>query len=329
MARETVTDDERKFFYSGKKLPSIYIEYLNYLRSVRKLSIGTVQNRKTESLRFLLKFPEYGRRSTIGKLHPAQVQEYTIEVAQGRTRHQRRNLVIVLRDFFRFMHFEGYTKQDHSNAVPTIVTYRHSSIPKGMPWSVVEQLLKVPNRKTFCGKRDYAIILMLARYGIRAIQLRALRMQDIDWKKRVVRFAACKGGKDVVAPLFPDVTKALVTYFKAGRMEAPRRFDQVFLTSGSYGSSATGQRPLKDSTWNIVAQAFQKIGNETTPQHKRGPHAIRHAYATRLLEKNEPIKSIADLLGHKSMQTTFIYTKSSVEMLRPLTQEWPERKVVK
>lgn len=326
MLREIVTDDERKFFYSGKKLPSIYIEYLNYLRSVRKLSIATIQNRKTESLKFLLKFPEHSRRSTIGKLRPSQIQEYTIEVARGRTRHQRRNLVIVLRDFFRFLHFEGYTKRDLSFAVPTIVTFRHSSVPKGMPWSVVEQLLKVPNRKTFCGKRDYAIILMLARYGIRAIQLRSLRLPDIDWKERIVRFAACKGGKDVVAPLFPDVAKALVTYFKAGRMEAPRKFDQVFLTSGTYGSSTTGQCPLNNSTWNIVARAFQKIGNETTSQHRRGPHAIRHAYATRLLEKNEPIKTIADLLGHKSMETTFIYTKSSVELLRPLTREWPEGK---
>jgi integrase len=254
------------------------------------------------------------------------VQEYTIEAAgRMKSRHRRRNLVIVLRDFFRFLHFTGYTPKDLSLAVPTIVTYRHSSVPKGLPWSVVEQLLKVPNRRTFCGKRDYAIILMLARYGIRAIQLRALRLQDIDWKKASIHFKACKGGKDVVVPLLPDVRRALRDYFKAGRMKAPTEFDQVFLTSGTKGSSEMGQRPLRDSTWNIVANAFKKVGAATSPLQKRGPHAIRHAYATRLLEQNEPIKSIADLLGHRSLETTFIYTKSGIEQLRPLTRVWPEK----
>lgn len=325
MARETVTDDERKFFYAGRKLPAIYLEYLTYLRTVKKVAIGTVQNRKGPSLKFLLKFSKQSLPSTIGTLRPMQIQDYTIEVAQGLSKHQKRALIIALRDFLKFLHFEGYTKKDLSNCVPTIVVFRYSSVPKGMPWPVVEQLLKVPNRRTFCGKRDYAIILILASYGVRAIQLRSLRMQDIDWKKRTIWFAACKGGKDVLAPLTEDVAKALMAYFKAGRRAAPPEYDQVFLTSGTYGSQATGQRPLADSTWNIVANAFKKIANQTSPRHKRGPHSIRHAYATKLLEENEPIKSIADLLGHKSLETTFIYTKSSVEKLRPLTREWPER----
>jgi len=134
MARETVTDDERKFFYSGRKLPRIYIEYLDYLRHVRKLSIGTVQNRKIETLRFLLKHPNQNQPSTIKNLRAVDLQEYTIKAAsQMKSRHRRRNLVIVLRDFFRFLYFEGYTAKDLSLAVPTIVTYRHSSVPKGLP----------------------------------------------------------------------------------------------------------------------------------------------------------------------------------------------------
>ena len=325
MARETVTEDEKKFFYSGRPLPRLYIEYLDYLRNVRKVAIGTVQNRKTYSLRFLLNFSKFAESNKIGKIKPADIQEYTIETArQMKSRHQRRALIIVLRDFFRFLHFAGYTKTDLSVSVPTIVTHRHSSVPKGLPWNVVEQLLKVPNRHTFCGKRDYAIILMLARYGVRAIQLRDLKLGEIDWKKKTVHFKACKGGKDVLAPLLPDVKQALYAYFKAGRMKAPKQYAQVFLTSGSGGSSEMGQRPLEQSTWNIVANAFKKLNIETSSGQKHGPHAIRHAYATRLLEKNEPIKSIADLLGHKSLETTFIYTKSSVEQLRPLTRQWPE-----
>lgn len=326
MIREIVTDDERSFFYAGKKLPLLYLEYLNYLRNVKKLAIGSVQNRKAPTLKFLLSCKKQNLPSTVGSLRPAQIQDYTLLTAAKLSKHQKRSFIIALRDFLRFLHFYEYTKIDLSACVPTVMTFRHSSIPKGMPWSVVEQLLKVPNRKTFCGKRDYAIILVFARYGVRAIQLRALKMTDIDWEKGIIRFAACKGGKDVVAPLLADVAQALMAYFKAGRKLASQQYSEVFLTSGTYGSQATGQRPLAASTWNIVAHAFKKIETETSPRHKRGPHAIRHAYATKLLAENEPIKSIADLLGHKSIETTFIYTKASVESLRPLTKEWPEEK---
>ena len=325
MNREIVTDDERIFFYAGKKLPAIYLEYLNYLRHVKKLATGTVQNRKAPTLKFLLEFKKQNTPSTIGSLEPAQIQDYTLSTAAKLSKHQKRSFIIALRDFFHFLHFSKYTKTDLSICVPAVMSFRHSSVPKGMPWKVVEQLLKVPNQKTFCGKRDYAIILILARYGVRSIQLRALKMNDIDWKKGIIRFAACKGGNDVVVPLLPDVAKALIAYFKAGRKLAPQKYTEVFLTSGTYGSRASGQRPLAESTWNIVANAFKKIAMETSPIHKRGPHAIRHAYATKLLAENEPIKSIADLLGHKSIDTTFIYTKASVESLRPLTKEWPER----
>ena len=121
MARETVTEDEKKFFYEGRRLPTLYIEYLNYLRHVRKLSIGTVQNRKIDSLRFLLKFPDYTEPRTIGRLKPADVQEYVIATARAmKSRHRRRNLVIVLRDFFRFLHFEdNLRKRASPNGLPT------------------------------------------------------------------------------------------------------------------------------------------------------------------------------------------------------------------
>lgn len=328
LVREIITDDERNFFYAGKKLPILYLDYLNYLRTVKKLTTGSVQNRKSPTLKFLLAFKSQNLPSKIGTLRPAQIQDYTLSAVANLSKHQKRIFIIALRDFLRFLHLYEYTKSDLSACVPLVMTFRHSSVPKGMPWSVVEQLLKVPNRKTFCGKRDYAIILMFARYGVRSIQLRSLKMNDIDWKNGIIRFGACKGGKDVVAPLLPDVAQALIAYFKAGRKLASKKYAEVFLTSGTYGSQATGQRPLASSTWNIVAHAFKKIETETSPRHKRGPHAIRHAYATKLLAENEPIKSIADLLGHKSIETTFIYTKASVESLRPLTKEWPEEKEV-
>lgn len=332
MAREFVTEDERKFFFSGKPLPKLYLGYLDYLREVKKVDTGTLQNRKAPVLKFLLKFPRYNQPSKIGQIKPSEVQDYVIEAAMGASKEKRRSVPVALRDFLRFLHFEGFTKTDLSVSVPTLLAHRLSTVPKGMPWSVVESLLKTPNRTKFCGKRDYAIILVFARYGVRSQQLRDLRMSEIDWKKKTIRFRSCKGGKDVVAPLFDDVAHALISYFKAGRNRAPKKYTNVFLTSGVGGSVEFGQRPMAQSTWNIVASALNKVGRTEGAAglaHKRGPHAIRHAYATALMAKNESMKTIADLLGHKSMSTTFIYTKSSVESLRKITRPWPKSPLTK
>lgn len=326
MVDEYITEQEKYFLYSGKPLPRIYREYLEYLRSVKGLARGTIHNRKKPVLVFLMKCARFSTPSGIAKLKPKHIQRYVMAGAKTLSREGKRTLTVALRDFFRFLHLKGYINRDLSCIVPTLITYRLTTLHRGISWSLVRKLLKIPDRRTHTGRRDFAILLMLSRYGIRQGQLIELRMGDIDWKGQTIHFKAVKGGKDITVPLFPDMAKALIAYFKGGRMAAPKKYDQVFLTVGRGGSAVDGQRPLGRAIWYVVHRLLGQLGIDRNCPFPRGPHSIRHAFATKLLEEKKSIKVISDLLGHRSIKTTYIYTKSDIRRLRELAVAWPERR---
>jgi integrase/recombinase XerD len=325
MRPEHLTEQERALFYAGKTLPPLYREYLKYCRDERGLAIGSIHNRKKSVLSFILSHPRFATPSGIKKLRPQHIHDYVIKTAKPLTRDGKRSLVASLRDFFRFLALRDHINKDLSKAVPTIITYRCTTLHRGIPWKCVKEVLKIPDRTTHKGRRDYALLLMFARYGVRAGQLIELRLCDIDWKKQTIFFRAVKHGKAVTAPLFSDVAKALVAYFRGGRMQAPPEYDRVFLTYGGTKGvyRPEKQRPIGSAIWYMIHRHLTKTGFKGISDLPNGSHAIRHAFATRLLEKNEPIKTISDLLGHKSIQTTFIYTKSDMPRLRKLALEWP------
>ncbi len=324
MVQEYITEQEKDFFYSGRPLPRLYREYLEYMKVEKGLCRGTIHNNKKPVLMFLMKLGVRATPARIRLLRPRQVHDYVTETAKPLTREGKKRLVSGLREFLKFLFLKNYTVRDLSKSVPTIVTYRMSRLHRGVPWKTVEALLRSPDRRTHCGRRDYAIILVLARYGVRSSQVVNLRLSDIDWKKKTIHFKAMKGGKDVLAPLFADVAQAFVAYFKGGRMKASKKYDQVFLTTGVGGSSIDGQRPLGRALWYMVSRKLQKIGYNREAETPRGPHAIRHSFATKLLQEKQPMKTIADLLGHESIRTSFIYSKSDMRMLREIMAKWPE-----
>jgi len=326
MIAEYITEQEKSFLYAGKILPILYREYLDYLRTVKGLARGTIHNRKKPILLFLMKYPHFAHPSGIAKLKPEHVHRHVMEQAKTLPRAGKHNLTTAFRDFLRFLHLKNYIRRDLSGLVPTLIAYRLSTLHRGLEWPVVRKLLRVPNRRTHTGRRNFAILLMLARYGIRQGQLIELRMSDIDWKKQTIHFKAVKGGKDILVPLFPDVAKALVAYFKGGRMKASEKFDHVFLTLGNGGSAIDGQRPLGRAIWYMVHRCLAQIGIDRACKFPRGPHSIRHAFATKLLSEKKSIKVISDLLGHRSIKTTYIYTKSDIKRLRELCVRWPERR---
>ena len=165
---------------------------------------------------------------------------------------------------------------------------------------------------------------MFVSYGIRQGQLIDLRLQDINWKNKTIHFRAVKGGRDVIVPLTPEVAEALLEYFKGGRMDAPKEYDQVFLTAGENSFAKEGQRPLGRALWYMINRRIQALGIGDLATYPRGPHALRHAFATKLINEDTPIKNISDMLGHKRIGTTFIYAKANLSKLRKLTSEWSE-----
>ena len=161
----------------------------------------------------------------------------------------------------------------------------------------------------------FAIIQLLHTYGVRGGQVRVLRLQDIQWRQNRIRFSPQKGGKEVVEPLTDEVGEALLEYLRHGRPRSEHT--EVFLTS------CAPFQPLRSScnVTTIVASRMRQAGVSGCPM---GSHVFRHAFATRMLRHGQSLKTIADLLGHRNINTTFIYTKVDMETLRQLPLEWPE-----
>ena len=233
------------------------------------------------------------------------------------TRASRKHLVSGLRSFLRFAHANGLIERPLVDAVPVILTRKFDRLPQTIPWEDVQKLLTTPDRATLTGKRDYAILRLVAAYGVRIGQAIHLCIRDIDWHQELIHFPAEKGCKALCFPILSEVAESLLSYLR-DRGEAPS-IKEVFLTVRG------APRPLgiNNHLGSALKSYYLRAGLRAT---RCGAHPIRHAFATRLMERGIPIKDIADLLGHRSIETTFLYTKVELERLRTLAAEWPEVK---
>jgi len=290
-------------------------EYLNFLVIHRGLAKATIIIRSHYVAPFLAELDVRRSPGGVYGLSANGVHDYVIRTAKRMTRSARKHLVSSLRSFLRFAHVRGYTDQSLVDAVPVIHTHKLDRIPRGIPWESVQKLLAAPKRDTHSGRRDYAILLLLATYGVRIGQVTNLKVEDIDWYQHLIRFAPSKKGRDLCFPLTCEVAEALLAYLRDTRGKAA--FPKVFLTVRGT------PRPLGENNHfhSCLKTYYRRAGIDS---NVRGAHAIRHAFATHLMEQDVPIKTIADLLGHKCIQTTSIYTKVDLEHLRTVAWEWPE-----
>jgi site-specific recombinase XerD len=188
-----------------------------------------------------------------------------------------------------------------------------SSVPRAISPDQVLRLLARINRRTAVGRRDYAILLLLARLGLRSSEVVFLELEDIDWKDGSLSVRG-KGGRRLQLPLPADVGEAIVAYVRHGR--TPSNSRRVFLRAkapfrGFLGPSAIG---------SIVRHALLRAGIDAPTT---GAHQFRHGLATEMLRHGASLSEIGELLGHRSPETTKIYTKVDLEALRTLALPWP------
>lgn len=287
--------------------------YLDYLKGERHLAPTTLQSHRAHVTAWLedIGLPIGPRLS---QLSPQQVLSFFTKHAQDKSPGQRRCLQGVMRSFLRFCLHQGYLERDLSQAIPPLHTYRLSEVPRAISEGDAQKTLACIDRTTPVGRRDFAIILMLYTYGIRGGQLRALRLQDIQWHQNRFRVPAAKGGKEIVLPLTEAVGESLLEYLGHTRPQVP--YPEVFLTAQA------PLRPLQaPALSSMVAQRLHEAGVHPP---RAGSHGFRHGFATRMLQSGQSLKTIADLLGHRSINTTFIYTKVDLAALHQLPLEWPE-----
>jgi len=291
-------------------------EYLIFLQDYQCISHATIEARRKAVVSFLSALKKRAVPSKIHSLAASTIHDYLIDAAKFLSHGSRTHLLSSIRSFLRFLYLRGYSAHDLVLAVPIIKTPILAHVPRAIPWDLVKKMLSAPNRKTRCGRRNYAILQLLATYGVRIGQALKLRVSDIKWEEELICFQPSKRGKPLCFPLQKDVTRALLDYIRRDRGNAP--FPQLFLTV-----KGSQQRPLRV---NINLKPFLKSCHKLKgiKLAVSGWHSIRHAFATRLMEKEVPIKTIADLLGHRHIDNTFIYTKVDLPHLRLLAREWPE-----
>ncbi|MHC4183570.1 MAG: site-specific integrase [Planctomycetota bacterium] len=289
--------------------------YLQWLKDIKSSAQGTIKLRRTYLTRFLESFDGGLSTERLAHLSPGEVQTFFLEYAKSHGKASRRSMQAALRTFFRFCYAKGYVGRDLSASVPTLRTYKLDTLPRNLTNYEIREILSHIDRETGTGRRDYAIIQLLYTYGIRGGQLRALRLNDIDWRQNQIHFSAMKHGKELYQPLTDDVGESLFSYLRHSRPSTSYR--ELFLTLRA------PYRPLKYSTTlsEIIANRMKSAGLEAT---RCGSHAFRHSFATRMLAGGHPLKSIADMLGHRCIQTTAVYTKVDFQTLNRVPLDWPE-----
>ncbi len=214
----------------------------------------------------------------------------------------------VLRTFLRYLFREGITRQDLSHVVERRRSYRLAGLPRSISWAEVERVLAAVDRRTPTGKRDYAVLMLLVTYGLRARELAALTLDDLDWKRERIHVPERKGDHSTVYPLSTAVGQALAEYLRDGRPQVADR--RVFFRVLAPNS------PMSAHGISLIATTWLRRAGVTV--RRAGSHTLRHTCVQRLVDAGFSFKTIGDYVGHRTPESTQIYGKVSVEALREL-----------
>ena len=263
--------------------------------------------------RFLM--DQFGRGPTdVSKLRPADILQFVQHRAAKMNPKYAQSMISALRSFLRFIRYRGQLKLDLAACVPSVASWSLSTVPQALALIHVEQVLSGCNRKTGIGRRDYAILLLLARLGLRGGEVAHLTLDDIDWENGRILIRG-KGGRADQLPLVADVGKAIAAYLKNGR--SPVSSDRhLFLRArapviGFQDHQAVG---------SVVKHALMRAGIDSP---RKGAHQFRHSLASAMLRQGRSLGEIGEILRHRSPNTTAIYAKVDLVSLRALALPWP------
>ena len=286
--------------------------FRNWMKDKRDASKGTQDLRCHYLKRFFDQMKD--AKAELSSLTNKKVEDLFLAYAIKESLSGRRSMQATLRLFFSFCHAVGRFDRDLGRAIPTLRTYRLDKVPRGISDKEALQLIDLTKPDSVSGVRDRAILQLLYSYGIRGGQVRALKLEEIQWELGFIRFSSFKQGKEIILPLTLEVGECLLEYLEKARpvVTCP----EVFVTTRA------PYRPLcRNAISQIVRYSFLRADVHAL---SRGSHVFRHNFATRMLAQGNSLKTIADLLGHRHQETTFQYTKVDFRALDRVAMEWPE-----
>ncbi|HUA56177.1 MAG TPA: site-specific integrase [Candidatus Sulfotelmatobacter sp.] len=291
----------------------VFEEFGHYLRSERGLTPKSVIRHLPVIRRFLHEVCPAGA-GDLGKIRQEEITRYIERHARDRSAESGKAMCWSLRAFLRYLHHKGLTPLPLAGCVPSIRRWKLASLPTYLSAAQVQKVLDGCDRTTALGRRDYAILIMLAKLGLRANEVATLTLDDIDWRSGEMLVRA-KGRRRARMPLPPDVGAAVVTYLRNGRPTSSCR--RLFLrTPAPNVGFASGC-----AITMIAKTALERAGIRGYAH--QGAHIFRHSLATELLRSGATLSEIGQLLRHESHDTTRIYAKVDIEALRRLSLPWP------
>ncbi|MBV8841701.1 MAG: tyrosine-type recombinase/integrase [Bryobacterales bacterium] len=243
-----------------------------------------------------------------------KIQNFLLAQTKGRSGEYARLLATSLRSFLRFLFFAGETTQDFSSAVPMVRKYRMSAPPSFLSPEQTERVLAITERSTSTGRRDYAVLLLLARLGLRAGEVVSLELDDIRWRSGEIVIRG-KGRVLDPLPLVCDVGEGLAAYIRNDRGVSSSR--RVFLRTLAPRIGLTGPAAVG----HIVRRALARAGIRRSG--RGAAHLFRHGLGAKMIRHGASLSEIAEVLRHRSQNTTAIYSQVSFEALRTVALPWP------
>jgi integrase/recombinase XerD len=297
----------------GSPLDEFLQRFVDFLAEERGLCVASIALRRRTAKQFAhhcfgadaVDWPRIGAGQILSFIQKA--------VRCARTADSARNITTAVRSLLKYLHFSDLIAKDLSGVVPAVAGWSMATIPKGLSRDQVNRILESCNRNTPVGRRDYAILLLLARLGLRAGEVAQLELNDIDWKLGLISVVG-KSGRPSQLPLPYDVGKAIAAYLRCDR--PPTSCRRIFLRIPAPHVGLN----LSEGVGPIAKRAIERAGVKS---FGKGAHQFRHGLATEMLRSGASLAEIGEVLRHQDLRSTSIYAKVDVNALRMLAQVWP------
>lgn len=295
--------------------------YAHYLESVRGAATSTIQQKSYTAAEFLsyIKFEKHPQR--LKTLTVNDLEVFVKTISSRLTRASLRAVVGRLRCFLRFLTVNGEVPHGLGRQIDTPRVYREEQLPSALPWETVQTFLNSIDRSRLVGLRDFTMFFLMAIYGLRASDVAALTLDSIQWRAGKISLSQRKTGTVLELPLTDEVGTVLHRYLQRGAPPAP--FRQIFLRVTA---------PIATLTTAAISTRFRVWARRSgvSIPGVGSCHRIRHSYAVFLLRKGTPVKTIGDILGHRTLESTWTYLRLAIEDLRDVALPVPtESKAVR
>jgi len=310
---------EERLIPEGEKVPPSTLErqltvHEEYLREMRGMAVTTIV-RHQMYLRSFLRFLKFDQQpSIIRTLRLDQIEVFLRQAAKTNNRFSLQQVVAALRGYLQRQHAQGIIGRRLHEQIDTPRIYRLEQLPRALPWEQVRALLRSIDRTQSDDLRDFTLLYMAARYGLRSGELVRLTLDDIDWRAGVLRVQQTKTKRTLQLPLTDEAGDILTRYLKSSRPQCS--FRELFLRHKAPMGPATNK-----GVYHILQRRIRESGLDIPPV---GCHALRHSLAVHLLRRGVAIGTIGDVLGHRDPESTGVYLRLEIEDLREVGLPVPQ-----